>query len=709
MAAKRGITPEDLYTLKLVEDPQISPDGRHIAFVRATIDKVANEYRRTIWLATLAGRGRPRVRQFTYGPKADTSPRWSPDGQTLAFVSNRGDKAQIYLIDLAGGEARPLTAMRAGASSPVWSPDGKRLAFLAPVNAEERQREDSGKSEPPPNTSLEARHRKEAEAEREKLKADPRVVNRFPYRSGTEFFDDRQQHIYVVDAAPAAGGEPPRPYRLTDGDVSFSEPAWTADGRAVLSTQSRDPAYDPWFHQDVILVAATGKRRPFKRLTAAGHEYAQPRASPDGRWIAAVRSVETGTFAAQSNLALLPAGGGAARDLTLSFDRQVESIQWSADSRWVYFMAGDGGQKGVYRARVPGGPGRGGPGLGGPGRAATGMAAQDAAAIEHVVGGERMLTGYSLDRRGQVALTAWTPVRPADLYLAAPGGRRAGRGRERRLTDFNRDLLAELELARPEAIHYPAPDGREIHGWLLRPVGFRAGRKYPLVAHIHGGPHVMWGPSVPGMWIEWHCHTARGYAVFFCNPRGADGYGEAFADLIHNDWGDHVMHDILAGVDAVVARGFIDPRRMAVTGGSYAGYMTAWVVGHDNRFACAWAQRGLYNLLSFFGTTDIPQLIEREFDMLPFDDVEKSWRQSPLAYVRNIRTPLAIEHQDQDYRCPVADAEQLYTALKRLRRTVVFYRYPREGHEMSRSGEPRHRVDRLHRMLEWFDKYCRRR
>jgi len=209
------------------------------------------------------------------------------------------------------------------------------------------------------------------------------------------------------------------------------------------------------------------------------------------------------------------------------------------------------------------------------------------------------------------------------------------------------------------------------------------------------------------MWVEWHLHAARGYAVFFCNPRGSAGYGGAFATAIQNDWGDHVMADILAGVDHVVAQGFVDPRRLALTGGSYAGYMTAWIVGHDQRFACAWAQRGLYSLLSFFGTSDIPQLIEREFEMFPFDDVERAWRQSPLAYVRNIRTPLVIEHQDQDYRCPVSEAEQLYAALKRLRRDVTFIRYPREGHEMSRSGEPRHRVDRLNRMVAWFDRYCR--
>jgi dipeptidyl aminopeptidase/acylaminoacyl peptidase len=366
-----------------------------------------------------------------------------------------------------------------------------------------------------------------------------------------------------------------------------------------------------------------------------------------------------------------------ARDLAASLDRTVEALAWSLDSRSVYFQVQDQGDVGVHRAEL-----------------------NEPATLTHVVAGHRAVTGFSVDGANNIVFTASTPLRPGDLYYRPAGG-----GSERQVTDFNRELLGGVTLARTEEVRYTAPDGRDIQGWLLKPPGFKRGQQVPLAVHMHGGPHLMWGASTPNMWLEWQFHAARGYAVFFCNPRGATGYGEAFAAMIHNDWGDHVMADILAGVDAMVERGFVDPRRLVLTGGSYAGYMTAWIVAHDHRFRCAWTQRGLYSLLSFYGTTDIPQLIEREFDMLPFDDLEKSWRQSPLAYVRGIQTPLAIEHQDQDYRCPVSEAEQLYAALKRLKREVVFYRYPREGHEMSRSGEPRHRVDRLNRMVEWFDKH----
>ncbi len=688
-SAKRRITAEDLYALQIVEDPQISPDGRHIAFVKASIDRVNNQYRRHIWLTSLDGR-QPATRQFTYGPKADTSPRWSPDGQMLAFVSARGDKAQIHLISLAGGEARPLTKMRNGVANPVWSPDGRRVAFSSPVHAAERQREDAGREEQPPADSFEARQRRERDEHRDQQRQDPRVITRLPYRTGTEFFDDRAAHLYVVDVPGADDEAEPKPRRLTDGECAFAEIDWTHDGRYLITTLSRAPQHDPWFQADVVRIPVTppGGRRRVTRLTRPGYEYWQPRVSPDGRWIAALRHTETSDFGVVDTLVIFPAGGATratapVRELSPALDRNIELLRWSSDSRFIYVQVSDHGNVGVCRI------------------AANQRGRRGSAAISPVVCGQRTVTSFSVDRAGRLAFAAWTPERPADLCLADPANQS-----EACLTDFNRKLLAAVQLARPQEVRYPAPDGRPIQGWFFRPVGAQRGRRYPLAVHVHGGPHIMWGPSTPSMWLEWQLHAARGYAVFFCNPRGADGYGEEFADAIHNDWGDHVMHDILAGVDHVLARDFVDERRLALTGGSYAGYMAAWIVGHDRRFACAWAQRGLYNLLSFFGTTDIPQLIEREFDMLPFDDVHKAWQQSPLAYVRNIRTPLAIEHQDQDYRCPVSEAEQLYSALKRLKRTVVLYRYPREGHEMSRSGEPRHRVDRLNRMVAWFDRYC---
>jgi len=676
MAKKKLITAEDLYELQFVEDPHLSPDGKHLAFVKMSLDKLTNKYKRSIWLTDLST-GMPTPRQFTFGSKPDTSPRWSPDGKTLAFVSARNDtlRAQIYLIDLNGGEARAVTSMPNGATNPVWSPDGKRLAFNARLNAEERKREDSGKEDAPPSNELEAKHRKELKEDEEKKKIDPRIITRLPYRTGTEYLEDRYAHIYVMDVPK--NGEKVKPYRLTDGDFNFNEVSWTKDGGAIISTQTNDPEFTGWFPQDVIRINATGKRQPFKRLTAPTHGYFNPQVSPDGKWIAAVRNPDDGKIGHSARLTVMRPTGAEARDLTLNLDRTVEAFQWSADSKFVYFQAGDHGDTGIYRVGVHGG------------------------APEKIVSGRRMVLGFDVSNDRSIAFIACTPERPVDLYLA--------KGKtEKRITNFNANYLAEHEVARTEELRYTSPDDQEVQGWLIKPINFKKGRKHPLVVSMHGGPHVMWSPSTPSMWLEWQLHAAQGYAIFYCNPRGSDGYGEKFGACIQSDWGTLPMMDIMAGVDLVTAKGFVDTKRMALTGGSYAGYMSAWIIGHDQRFACAWTQRGVYSIMSMYGTSDIPKFFEWEWDMMPFDDIKKSWRNSPLAYVREMKTPLAIEHQDQDYRCPVSDAEQLYLSLKRLKRAVVFYRYPREGHEMSRSGEPHHRVDRLNRMMAWFDKYCKK-
>lgn len=672
---KRLITAEDLYSLQVVEDPQLSPSGDYLASVKVTIDPLSNTYRRHIWLTTVKGET-PRTRQFTYGPKSDNTPRWSPDGRTLAFVSTRGDKPQIFLIEADGGEARPLTAHPNGASNPVWSPDGKRLAFVARVNAEERAAEDKGLTEPAPTTALEAKHRQERAAEKEKQKTDPRIITRSPFRSGTEYFDDRFDHLYVVEVPAAPEAPLPKPYRLTEGDMNFNAITWGVDGRYIYSIQSREPDYDPMWYGGVVQLNATGKRKAFKWLTPPGHDYILPRVSPDGQWLAALRVSDEGAMGRVAHLAVVPIVGGEVRDLTLALDRNVTQFLWGSDARTLYFLAGDQGDVAIY---------------------AVGL---EEARPQRVVGGRRILSGFSVDAAGDFAFTAWTPERPSDLYL-----QRLGQA-EQRLTDFNRQWLAEHHIARTETLRFTAPDGQAVQGWLVKPPGFMREKKYPLIVNMHGGPHLMWGPSYPDTWFEWQQQAASGYCVFYCNPRGSHGYGEVFAEATHENWGDPIMQDILAGVDLVTSQSFIDKKRLVLTGGSYAGYMTVWILCRDHRFKCGWAQRGLYNLLSFYGTTDIPYFLEREFNGRAIEAVEKMWQQSPLAAIHQLQTPLAIEHQDNDWRCPPSEAEQLFTVLKRLKREVLYIRYPRDGHEMSRSGEPAHRVDRLQRMIAWFDQHC---
>lgn len=673
MPAKNPITPEDLYQLKHAEDPQLSPDGRWVAYVVRTQNKLDNAYERHIWLHDLNDRA-AQPRQFTFGAKSDFAPRWRPDGSGLAFVSLRGGKPQIYLITLAGGEARPLTTLANGAGNPTWSPDGRQLACVSGVNADERRAEDGGQEQPAPTDALEARHRNERKAEDEKRKVDPRVIKTLPYRTGTEYFDDRFSHIYIFDVA--ADGTAGTPRRISDGDRNFDHIVWYPDGSAILSSQSGQPDTDPWFFQRPVRLPTRGARRQ-TYLTPTGFEYYDARISPDGRWIAAMRQPDQASFGVQARLVVFSVRGGAMIERAVELDRLPGNLSWAADSKRVFFTLEDRGDTSLYSVDALAGP------------------------AKRVVGGRRGISSYSVARTGRIAFTAYTPDGPPDLVVCEAGGKR-----ERRITDLNGVWRADRAVAPIEEVWHTAPDGRKIQGWFILPPGRARGQKVPLVVNMHGGPWVMWGPSVPEVWHEMQVHASAGYAVYYCNPRGSLGYGGEHAMLIHNDWGNHVMHDILSGVDNVAARGGIDTKRMAVTGGSYAGYMTAWIIGHDQRFACAWAQRGLYSLTSFFGTSDIPQLIEREFDAYGFEDIERLWSQSPLAYVQDMHTPLVIEHQDHDWRCPPSEGEQLFAALNRLGRTVTLLRYPREGHEMTRSGEPGHRVDRLQRMLEWFGTYC---
>jgi dipeptidyl aminopeptidase/acylaminoacyl peptidase len=692
------MTIEDLYQLGWIEDPRFSPDGRYVAFVRVTVDRAGNRYRRAIWLAPTDG---SPLRRLTAGAKSDTAPRWSDDSRRLAFVSTRdGDKPQVYLIDIGGGEARQLTRMRHGATEPAWSADGARIAFLSRASEAERVQEDAGEPEPEPQDEWE---RKQAEARRareEDLRLDPRIHARLPYRSGTSFFDGRRNHVYVVNAPTSEEDEPPaRARRLTDGDLHFGAPVWMPDGRSILTTATRDPEADALFaYYDLVRIPAPDEGRgEAERLTETGYSYYDPHPSPDGALIALRRLPDDRPFAAGGRIAVLPAAGGELRDLTAVADLNVERFRWLPDGSGLLFTAGWRGEEPVFRVAL------------GDATRDTRHTTRDTSAqspVSHLrspvfPADGRIISEFDVGPDGSVAFVAGAPDNPCDLYLRRPDGS------ETRLTAINERLLAQRHLAPIEEIVFAAPDGREVQGWVVRQPGDPSDRPYPLAVHIHGGPHVMWGPGFRSMWHEWQVAAARGYVVFFCNPRGSEGYGEGWRDAIHANWGIADAPDIHAGVDAVIARGGVDPARVAVTGGSYGGYMTAWLIAHSDRFTCAVAARGVYNLMTEHGTSDAHELIEYEFDGFPWEMHEKLWQHSPIAHAHRITTPLRILHSELDYRVPISEAEQLFSILRRRKQTVELVRYPREGHELTRSGEPRHRADHMERTLEWFDRYCK--
>ena len=663
------LSAEDFYELEGVSDPQISPDGAWIAFVRRGVDRQSNTYRDAIWLARRDGSG---VKPFTAGTRRDGHPRWSPDGRYLAFLSDReGGKRQVYVLPVDGGEACRLTNMASGVTALAWSPDSSQIAFLSAVDATQRARED--RKEVPPEDPEERRRWERQREEEEEKKSDPRVITRFPYREGTSYLGDRYPHIYVIEMPDRwAREEQPEPRRLTDGDRVFGTPVWAADGRSVLSSRNRDPgSMDLHFPTDIVRIPVEETGIEVIVGEEGSGDHGDPKPSADGRWIAYLTRPEERHAAQNANVALVPTGGGEPRLLTEALDVNVSSYAWAPDSQGIYLTFGQSGSAGVHYVGLDG----------------------DA---QQLVGGARVVLEFDVNEHG-LAYAVTAPDVPSDLYIADPDG-----SDERRCTAVNAELLAERWLSVPEEVRYTMPDGVQVQGWVMYPPGFDGQAKYPLAVEIHGGPHAMWGNT---FWHEFQTIAGRGYIVFFCNPRGSDGYGQAFRDAIHGQWGRTDADDILNGVTGLVQQGYVDEKRLVVTGGSYGGFMTAWIIGHDDRFAAAVSQRGVYELVAFYGVTDIPRFVEAEFDVAPWEDVDTLWKHSPLAYADQIRTPLLILHSDLDYRVPVCEGEQLFAALKRLQRDVVFVRYPREGHELSRGGEPEHRVDRIRRIVDWFDRH----
>ncbi|NLE75219.1 MAG: prolyl oligopeptidase family serine peptidase [Chloroflexi bacterium] len=667
--ALRPVIPESLYDIVNVEDPQLSPDGQTVAFVHMTQDGNANAYRRAIWLAAADGSTPPRP--FTAGSAQDYHPRWSPDGQTLLFLSTRGGTPQIHVIPAAGGEAKRLTDLFGGVANPAWSPDGQRIAFTARTTAAERALEDQGVAHDP---NLKPEMTAWQETHRARLK-DPRVITKLPYRTGTDFFDGRYAHVYVISADGGA------PKRLTDGDWHHSQPSWTTDSRQIITVSNRlqstgDEFYELWatiFSYDV----ETGAE---KVLGVEVSEGGSPtRVSPDGRWLAYTTVAKVyNPYADGYQVAIMPLAGGEGINLTKPQDLTVAEWHWDVDSQALICLVHEKGDAKLMRLPI------------------------DGSAPQTLVDGPRWVQGFSVGKDGKrIAFSLQSPTMPSDLFVVERPS-----GQEHRLTDLNAEWCQTHFLSEPEEIWYKGEGGLDIQGWYMRPKGFDPQKRWPLVVEIHGGPSIMWGNS---FWHEFQVLTSRGYFVFYCNPRGSAGYGRQFVkDRGKGGYTD--APDIMKGLQEVLDREpTVDPERLAVTGGSYGGFLTGWIVTHYHEFKAAVSQRGVYDELNMFGSGDIPESVEWVHEGLPrVETLQDLWEYSPVAHAENVTTPLLILHSEQDYRVPISQAESFFAHLRRRgKREVTMVRFPSEGHELSRSGQPNHRVARLYKIINWFEKYIR--
>jgi dipeptidyl aminopeptidase/acylaminoacyl peptidase len=638
----RGMIPTDLFRLQWVSDVRIAPDGRTLAFTVTRLDEEADDYRSAIWV--VPADGSTPARRLTSGGSKDSAPRWSPDGTRLAFLSDRdGGKAQVYVLDVNGGEARQLGTIPEGAGAPVWSPDGTRLVSVVRTGDEEQgSTQDSHKPKTPP----------------------ARLITVLKYRyNGEGFTYDRRRHLFVINAA---SGET---RQLTRGDWDDIQPAWSPDSRCLVFVSARHPDRDYDHAADIFVVDAEGGEPV--RVTPGGGVSALPAWSPDGRSIAYLGYADAADSPRNSRLWLIPAAGGSPHCLTAHLDRDLAITEtaapiWQADGAAIIVGVQDHGSVGVIQVQVADGT------------------------VLPLVYGKRSVTSYSVANT-TVAFTAAEAHRPAEVYVRTTLG-------ERQVTALNADWCATVELPEPEhfIVH---SDGGEIDAWVMRPAGFAPGRRYPTLVNIHGGPFAQYGWT---FFDEFQVQAGAGYAVLSCNPRGSSGREDAFARAIIGCPGEPDSADVLAMLDEALPQyDFLDPGRLGLIGGSYGGYLAGWIVGHTDRFVAAVPERGLYNRYSKDGTSDIWSGYTY-LRVHQWQNPELYWRYSPIAYVQNIRTPLLILHSEEDLRCPIEQAEQLFTALKQMRREVRFVRFPGENHELSRSGKPSHRVQRFGYILDWF-------
>ena len=639
---------EDVFELTGVSDPRVRPGGKEVAYVVWSIDGDENEYRQSIWLAPLDGSAPPR--RLTSGDN-DAQPRWSPDGDRLAFVAKRGDekaRRQLYVMPMGGGEPQRLTELKDDVGEPEWSPDGTRLVFSARVPDEAYEEED------------------------EKKRA-PRRFTRLLYKlDSVGWTGDRRRHIYVV---PADGSSEAK--QITDGDFEDSRPTWTPDGKSIAFSSARNDKWDVELKGDVYVVPAEGGEP--ERLTPNDANYYAPSYSADGSKLAVKWDPGGFDFPRHTQIGVMNADGGDFRVLTASLDRtcdpypEIREPIWDGDA--IVFAIEDRGNIHLYRVSADGGE------------------------PELLAGGDIVLSGYdAVD--GAVVRTGSTAPNLGELYVG-----------DRQLTEVGKDFAAGRELVAPERFTAISKDGSEVEAWIARPAGFEEGKKYPALLNIHGGPFTQYGN---GFFDETQVYAGGGYAVVYANPRGSSGYAEDWGRAIMGPgelgpgWGTVDYEDLMAVVDTALERyDFIDPERLGVLGGSYGGYMTSWIVSHDNRFKAAISERAVNNMVSMYGSSDVGWVFKGYHGTFVHDDVDTYLQISPWTYAKQIETPLLILHSENDLRCNIEQGETLFTTLRLLGKEVEMVRFPAESHELTRSGNPVHRVQRFEFVLDWFDRYLK--
>jgi dipeptidyl aminopeptidase/acylaminoacyl peptidase len=683
---KRKITETDLFRFVWVADPRISPDGQRVAFVRVTVNAKKEGYDTAIWI--VPADGSEPARAFTAGP-LDASPRWSPDGKTLAFLRStvkdgKPEPPQIHLIPAGGGEARGVTDMPRGTGAPVWSPDGRTLVFTSRANAKDLEKKAKSK-----DAAAAKDADKKGDEDRE---SDVRVITRSVYRfDGGGFADDaRPSHLWALDVP--ADGEAREPVPLTTGAFSEDGPAFSPDGARVfyLTNRNPDPSHAPPDTDLYSVPRAGGEGRLEASIDGPMRGYAL---SGDGRRVAFVATLNAKPPRSfdQPDLFVADLPGGAPKNLTAAFDADVDSgtigdqraprgglptpVVWSRDQRFVIVKAAEKGRANLRKVN-----------------AALGT-------LEDLTSGDQDVLGYSAGAEATaLAVVLSNSTMIGDLFFLD-----GTNGQMRPLYRPNQDLWAELDLTPPEEMTYSSFDGRKIQAWFQKPPDYVQGQRYPLILNIHGGPHAAYGHV---FMHEFHFMAAKGYVVLYPNPRGSSSYGQEFGNVIQYRYPGDDYKDLMAGVDELVRRGLVDPARLGVTGGSGGGVLTNWTVTQTDRFKAAVSQRSISDWSNWWYTADFTQFQPVWFKGAPFETPSDFTSRSAITFASKVKTPLMLVEGESDLRTPsAAGGEPMFRALRYRKVPTVMVRFPGETHDLSRTGSPWHRVERLRHIVGWFDKF----
>ncbi|MBS3787373.1 S9 family peptidase [Candidatus Bipolaricaulota bacterium] len=658
------ISTKDLYRLEILSTPSISPDGKYVVYSKKWVDRESKEKYANLWLLNTENSNHNRL---THGDQIDREPRWSPNGQEIAFLSDRGEEedSQLHSIPPDGGEARPLTSLTGTIQSFEWKPDGRKLLL-------QFRKHETDDSEP----------------------VSRQITRAFYKEEGFGYLPEGRWHTWTV------GLNEKKPVQITD-DEAFSswdknwnelEPSWSPDGNKIVfrSTRSEDPGMDL---EAVDLFIISLEDEKITRIPTPEGPVQKPSFSPEGNYIAYYGREGKGQDWKKTDLWIVPSNGkGSAKNLTANYDYEVShwtlndlgdfrfvSPTWSADGKKIFFQSTKHGNTILNSADI----------------------GSKESKVGSIVNDFGVVGDFSFDQKKRKFVYLHSSLKdPNQLWSKSLGDNSSSC-----LTETNYEVLEDKNLGEVETVWVEGGENNKIQGWIVKPPNFDPEKEYPSIMEIHGGPRLQYGNL---FMHEFYYLAAQGYVVYYCNPRGGRGYGEEHAKAIWRNWGSADYDDLMAFANFIEDKHYIDETKMGVTGGSYGGFMTNWIIGHIDRFAAAVTQRSVSNQVSMFGSSDWNWEFQRDDEpVLPWEDLESYWKQSPIKYIDNATTPTLVIHSESDLRCPLEQGEQVYVALKRLGVDTKMVVFPEESHGLSREGRTDRRVERLKTMKNWFNKYLK--